>query len=80
VTCCSCGHLGPRTAVSRPISTPAYDAGLYIARNGGPVESYKDLVLIKNDPDYNEQWPRALGAVQRDSRSARAASVSISPQ
>jgi hypothetical protein len=36
------------------------DAGLYVARGGGPVERSSDLVLVKNDPRYNELWPRAV--------------------
>ena len=51
---------GPVNLLPRPVTTPAPDAGLYIARNGGPVEKYSDLVLIKNDPRYNEIWPRAV--------------------
>ena len=51
---------GPVNLLARPISTPLPDAGLYIARNGGPVERASDLVLVKNDPRYNELWPRAV--------------------
>lgn len=51
---------GPANSLPRPVTTPVYDAGLYLARNGGPVESPSELVLIKNDPRYNEQWPRAV--------------------
>jgi hypothetical protein len=51
---------GPVNLLPRPVTTPAPDAGLYIARNGGPVERPADLVLIKNDPKYNEIWPRAV--------------------
>lgn len=51
---------GPVNALSRPVDLPAPDAGLYLIRNGAPVNSPDELVLIKNDPNYNEVWPRAL--------------------
>ena len=51
---------GPVNYLTRPVALPAIDSGIYVARNGGPVESASDLVLVVNDPNYNEQWPRAL--------------------
>jgi hypothetical protein len=51
---------GPVNALSRPVDLPAPDAGLYLIPQGAPVNSPSDLVLIKNDPNYNEVWPRAL--------------------
>jgi hypothetical protein len=51
---------GPVNLLQRPVTTPAPDAGLYIARGGGVVERPSDLVLIKNDPRFNEIWPRAV--------------------
>src|SRR5690606_18188182 len=39
---------------------PYYDAGLYLIVDGGTVDSPQDLVLIRNDPAYNEAWPRAV--------------------
>src|SRR4029450_6036961 len=50
----------PATLLERPVNLPAPDAGIYIARNGGPVDRPGDLVLVKNDPRYNEIWPRAV--------------------
>lgn len=51
---------GPVNALNRPVNLPAPDAGLYLIRGGNPVNSPSELVLIKNDPAYNEVWPRAL--------------------
>lgn len=51
---------GPVNALQRPTDLPAVDAGLYLMPNSGPANSPTDLILIKNDPAYNEAWPRAL--------------------
>lgn len=52
--------VGPVNALNRPVNLPAPDAGIYLIRNGGPAQSPNDLVLIKNAPNYNEVWPRAV--------------------
>src|SRR5205085_2293640 len=39
---------------------PYYDGGIYIIPAGQPIASPSNLQLVKNDPNYNEQWPRAL--------------------
>src|SRR5262249_19632681 len=36
------------------------DAGLYLIKGGRPVLEPAQMLLIKNDPKYNEQWPRPL--------------------
>lgn len=51
---------GPANDLNRPETTPRYDAGLYVINNSEPVWSPNDLILIKNDPNYNEAWPRAV--------------------
>lgn len=51
---------GPANDLNRPTTMPRYDAGLYLIRNGDVVASPDDLVKIKNDPNYNEAWPRAV--------------------
>jgi hypothetical protein len=51
---------GPANDLNRPDPTPYYDAGLYIIRGGGIITDPSQLVLIKNDPAYNEAWPRAV--------------------
>jgi hypothetical protein len=51
---------GPVNALDRPVNLPAPDAGLYLVPGGTPVTHPSQLVLIKNDPAYNEVWPRAV--------------------
>lgn len=51
---------GPANDLNRPDPTPYYDAGIYIIPGGNPVNSPQDLVLVKNDPAFNEAWPRAV--------------------
>ncbi len=51
---------GPVNALDRPANRPAPDAGIYLMPNGGPINSPSQLVLLKDDPNYNEVWPRAV--------------------
>jgi hypothetical protein len=51
---------GPANDLNRPTPVPRYDAGLYLVRGGNAVTNPSQLVLIKNDPAYNEAWPRAV--------------------
>jgi len=51
---------GPANDLNRPSPLPYYDSGLYLIPNGDIVGSPSELVLIKNDPMFNEAWPRAL--------------------
>lgn len=44
---------------------PQLDGGIYLLKNGQPVEEPAELRLIKNDPNYNESWPRAVVPYQR---------------
>jgi hypothetical protein len=39
---------------------PQLDGGIYLLTAGEPVDEPSQLRLIKNDPNYNECWPRAL--------------------
>lgn len=39
---------------------PTYDMGIYLLKNGTPAYTPTDLVLVKNDPAYNEQQPKAV--------------------
>jgi hypothetical protein len=41
------------------------DAGIYLIKGGRPFWDTGDMLLIKNDPQYNEQWPRPLVTYQR---------------
>lgn len=51
---------GPANDLNRPTPLPYYDSGLYLQADGDPIWSPAELTLIKNDPAYNEAWPRAL--------------------
>jgi hypothetical protein len=44
---------------------PQLDGGIYLAKDGKPVERPSELRLIKNDPEYNESWPRAVVPYER---------------
>lgn len=47
------------------LQVPAVDGGIYLLKSGIAVDEPAQLRLIKNDPRYNEQWPRALVPYQR---------------
>jgi len=51
---------GPANDLDRPTPLPYYDAGIYLAPAGAILDGPEDLVLLKNDPAFNEAWPRAL--------------------
>jgi hypothetical protein len=51
---------GPANVLQRPTDLPAVDAGLYLIAGGNVVNNPTQLVLIKNSPQYNEVWPRAV--------------------
>lgn len=44
---------------------PQLDGGLYVLKDGRTVEEPAALRLIKNDPNYNECWPRAVVPYRR---------------
>lgn len=39
---------------------PQLDGGIYLIKNGDVVTEPAQMRLIKNDPKYNESWPRAV--------------------
>ena len=47
------------------LKKPAIDSGLYLIRSGQVIDEPAKMLLIKNDPRYNEQWPRALVPYRR---------------
>ncbi len=55
---------GPANDLNRPTPVPYYDSGLYLITGASEVWSPDDLVLLKNDPAYNEAWPRAVVSYQ----------------
>lgn len=44
---------------------PQLDGGIYLIKNGDIVTEPSQMLLIKNDPKYNESWPRALVPYKR---------------
>ncbi|MBY0521827.1 MAG: hypothetical protein K2R98_00420 [Gemmataceae bacterium] len=44
---------------------PMVDGGIYLIKDGKPIDEPGEMLLIKNDPNYNEMWPRALVAYKR---------------
>ncbi len=44
---------------------PQLDGGIYLIKGGAAVEEPARMRLIKNDPAYNESWPRALVPYRR---------------
>jgi hydrazine synthase alpha subunit-like protein len=51
--------------VGEGLTAPYYDGGIYRMRGDGVLSRPEDLVLVKNDPLYNEMWPRAVVPYQR---------------
>jgi hypothetical protein len=47
------------------VHQPAADGGIYLIKDGKPVSEPGQMLLIKNDPKFNEQWPRALVPYKR---------------
>ncbi len=47
------------------VHQPAVDGGLYLMKESKTVNEPGELLLIKNDPKYNEQWPRAVVPYKR---------------
>jgi hypothetical protein len=51
---------GPVNNLNRPTFLPRADGGIYLLKGGAPINDHRQLVLVKNDPRYNEMQPRAL--------------------
>src|SRR4030095_16629513 len=41
------------------------DSGIYLIKDAKPIAEPAQMFLIKNDPKYHEQWPRALVPYKR---------------
>jgi hypothetical protein len=41
------------------------DSGIYLIKGGQSFWDPGEMLLVKNDPNYNEQWPRALVPYKR---------------
>lgn len=47
------------------LKKPAVDGGLYLIKSGTAIDTPDQMRLIRNDPKYNEQWPRAVVPYKR---------------
>jgi hypothetical protein len=61
LTCYSPGPINSQNSLKLPV----VDGGIYLIKSGKPVDEPAQMRLIKNDPKYNEQWPRALVPYKR---------------
>ena len=46
-------------------STKVYDAGIYLLKSGRTINHPAKMRLVKNDPHFQELWPRALVPYRR---------------
>jgi hypothetical protein len=46
-------------------SADVYDAGIYLLKSGRPINHPSKMLLVKNDPKYQELWPKALVPFRR---------------
>src|SRR5205823_3952853 len=54
-----------RDGITGGVRRVASDTGIYLIKAGKPVYEPGEMLLIKNDPKYHEQWPRALVPYER---------------
>ncbi len=60
------GPIGGSAGAVRANMVPeVIDTGIYLLKNGDVTQSPGELLLIKNDPNYNESWPRPVVPYQR---------------
>jgi hypothetical protein len=49
-----------RDGLTGAVRRVASDTGIYLIKAGSPVYEPGQMLLVKNDPKYHEQWPRPL--------------------
>jgi hypothetical protein len=60
------GPIGGSAGAVRDFMGPQpIDSGLYLIKGGKLTNEPGQMLLIKNDPKYNEQWPRPLVGYRR---------------
>jgi len=60
------GPIGGSAGAVRDFMVPKIiDSGICLIREGGVTGQPGDMLTIKNDPRYNEQWPRPLVSYER---------------
>jgi hypothetical protein len=55
---------GPANDLNRPTPVPYYDGGIYLLPGSNITNDPSELIKLKNDPQYNEAWPRAVVTYQ----------------
>ncbi len=55
----------PIDAFSNPRPKENFDSGIYLLKSGQPINQPGQMVLVKNDPQYHELFPRALVTYRR---------------
>lgn len=62
----SLGPIGGSAGAVQPFMGPTpIDSGIYLLKHGASTSDPGQMLLIKNDPAYNEQWARALVSYKR---------------
>ena len=51
---------GPANHNFRSPKIPYDDGGIYVIPDGAPTNGPEEFILVKNDPAYNEAYPRAV--------------------
>ncbi|MGE3803734.1 MAG: hypothetical protein AB7K24_03560, partial [Gemmataceae bacterium] len=60
------GPIGGSSGAVRDYMHPkVMDSGICLIKGGKETREPGDMLLIKNDPKYNEQWPRPLVSYER---------------
>ena len=60
------GPIGGSAGAVKDFMLPRQiDSGICLIRNGETTRQPGDMLLIKNDPNFNEQWPRPLVPYKR---------------
>lgn len=60
------GPIGGSAGSVREYMVPQpIDSGIYLLKDGAVIREPGQMLTIKNDPNYNEQWPRPLVPYRR---------------
>lgn len=51
---------GPVNHLDRPTHLPRVEGGIYVLKGGAPITDHRELVLVQNDPNFNEMQPKPL--------------------
>jgi hypothetical protein len=65
LTVWSPGHDCSRDGITGGVRRVGSDTGIYLIKAGATVYEPGQMLLVKNDPKYHEQWPRPLVPYER---------------